>query len=162
MKAILRNVVLGATAAVTAMTMSTAPANAAGAVTFTGGATINCFGCGPSSGKAFLCINGQIGSHTYVHVDVPCTASNANADASFSLNEPAATCPATGSANGTVKTRDGNHTITFAWTRVAGSAVITTAGDIAGGGSAAFAPDSPLPCNGTNVTATFAGSVAGA
>lgn len=149
MKAILRSAVLAATAA-TAMTMTTAPAHADGAVAFTGTATIACFGCGPSTGSASLSVSGSVNGSTQV---------NAAATASFSLNEPSATCPATGSASGSVS--GSGFGVTFNWTRVGATAVITTSGDIDGGGSAAFKADSANPCGGTNVKATFAGSVAG-
>ncbi|HVF04107.1 MAG TPA: hypothetical protein VNA20_04650 [Frankiaceae bacterium] len=154
MKAILRSAVLAATAA-TALAMTTAPANAAGAVAFTGEATINCFGCGPSSGSANLAVTGTVNGTTQV-----ATHGSWNATAGFSVNEPSATCPATGSASGSVS--GAGFTVTFNWTRVGATAVITTAGHINGGGSAAFKADAALPCGAVGVKATFAGSVAGA
>lgn len=147
MKAILRSAVLAA-GVVSTVAMMGAPAQAQGAVAFTGTATIDCFGCGTSTGTATLSGSGVLNG----------AAVSGSASASFDLEEPAATCPASGSASGSVT---GVVNVDFTWLRVGATAVITTSGDIDGAGTAAFAVTSGLVCGEDDVTATFAGAVAG-
>ncbi len=145
MKAILRSAVVVAAAA-SSIAMISTPANAAGAVAFTGTAHIDCFGCGSSTGTADLT---GVGTHSGA------------ATANFTVFEPeGATCVVTGSASGTVT---GAVNVVFNWTRVGATAVITTSGDINGAGVAAFVVTSPVgnPCGGP-VTASVVGAVAGA
>ena len=153
---ILRNVVLAAAVAgATAMTGT--PANAAGAGVFTGVASINCFGCGVSNGSADLWVTGVVGTTPAAAVQ---GVTPPNAKATFSVTEIPSQCPVTGSAVGVVT---GAVNVGFSWTRVGATAVITTTGDINGGGAAAFAVTSPVgnPCGGA-VTAQVVGAVAGA
>jgi hypothetical protein len=110
--------------------------------TFTGTAHINCFGCGPSTGYADLTVTTPAGSGT-VH-------------ATFSVNEPANSCPQTGSASGSFS---GYISGTFTWTRTGGTAVIRTSGDINGMGAAGFAVPGN-PCGGP-VDATVGGAIIG-
>lgn len=113
---------------------------------FTGEAAINCFGCGVSTGTADLTVisTGGMGS----------------AFATYTVFESPAQCPVTGSATGSTT---GSVVVDFNWTRVGATAVITTTGDINGGGVAAFAVTNPLgnPCGGP-VTAAVVGAIAGA
>lgn len=150
MKAILRSAVLAAGVAST-LAMTAVPSSAQGAGVFTGEASINCFGCGVSSGTATLSVTGEVNGVAQV---------GASASATYTVTEIPSQCPVTGSANGTVS---GAVNVTFAWTRVGATALITTSGDINGGGTAVFAVTSPVgnPCGGP-VTANFAGAVAGA
>jgi hypothetical protein len=141
-KAILRSAVLAATAA-TSIAMMGSPASAQDVVVFTADATIACFGCGPSTGTA--------------HLTTVAGTISGEADADFDLNEPPATCPVTGDANGTVS---GDINVTFGWVRVGAIAVITTNGDITGAGVAAFTVEGN-PCGGANVHASVVGAVAG-
>jgi hypothetical protein len=151
LKAILRTAVVAAGMA-TALATSMMPANAAGAVVFTGTADIACFGCGTSSGTAEL---------TGVGVTTGGGAVNGSAHASYTVQEDAGVnCVITGTASGTVT---GSVNVSFNWTRVGAVAVISTTGDINGAGVAAFVVTSPvgLPC-GAHVSATVVGAVAGA
>ena len=112
---------------------------------FSGNARIACFGCGVSNGTASLQF-------------LPLLAS---ATATYTVNEPVgATCVITGSASGTVT---GAVNVSFNWTRVGATAVITTTGDVNGAGVAGFVVTSPVgnPCGGA-VTAQVAGVVTGA
>jgi hypothetical protein len=141
LKAILRSAVIAAGLATSVMVGMTGATADPGAGVFTGSANINCFGCGTSNGKA--------------HLDVTGTVSG-GVDATFTVNEPAATCPVQGSATGSTT---GAVTVNFVWTRLGATAVITTTGQINGAGVAAFVVVG-LPCGGP-VTATVAGALAG-
>ena len=155
MNKILRRI--GLAAAVTASVgMGSAPASAEGAGAFTGTANINCFGCGVSSGTADLCVTGYVLGQPVVGV---CITGGRNATATYTVTEIPSQCPVTGSATGVVT---GAVNVSFSWTRIGETAVITTTGDIDGGGTAKFAVTSPVgnPCGGP-VTASFAGAVAG-
>jgi hypothetical protein len=118
-----------------------------GAAAFTGTSFINCFGCGTSNGNASLNIVGASASGGPI---------NGAANATFTVNEPAATCPVQGSAVGSTT---GALAVNFVWTRLGATAVITTSGDIGGAGVAAFVVVGN-PCGGP-VTATLAGAIAG-
>lgn len=106
------------------------------ATAFSGQAHVNCFGCGDSTGTASLFI-GPSGS-----ADI-----SPNATATFTVNEPPSTCPATGSAAGTVT---GAINVNFTLTRLGSLAVISTTGEITGAGIANIVVTSPLgnPCGG--------------
>ena len=93
---------------------------------FSGTASINCFGCGSSSGTADLTLLDTGGA---VHAD-------------YDVTEPSITCPLTGSATGTTT---GAINVNFTWTRTGATAVISTTGDVNGVGAAAFAAATPLP-----------------
>ena len=150
MKGIMRSAVLAGAAIPAIAIGTTGPAYAQGAGTFHGTAHINCFGCGSSSGTADLKVTGEVNGTAKVEADVTAT---------YTVTEASATCPAVGSATGSFS---GAVNGTFKWTRVGATAVITTTGDIAGAGVAAFAVTSPvgLPCGGP-VNATVVGGVAG-
>ena len=150
---ILRSAIIAAgVAATTAMTFSPASADP-GAVAFSGTATIACFGCGDSTGTATLQGEGATAGRGVV---------SGSASATFTVNEPAVgpACVVTGTATGSVT---GAINVTFGWTRVGATAVITTNGEITGAGAAAFHVTSPsgIPCGASNVTADVAGAVAG-
>jgi hypothetical protein len=154
MKRMLRSALVAVMAAASVAigaTGSTAGAavSASGGV-FNGTATINCFGCGSSSGSASLKVSGVLHGKA---------AANKAVFATYTVSEAAATCPAVGTANGSFS---GAISGTFTWTRVGATAVITTAGGIKGAGVAGFAVTQPkgLPCGGP-VKAAVAGSVAG-
>ncbi|MDQ1696609.1 MAG: hypothetical protein QOJ03_1962 [Frankiaceae bacterium] len=150
MKRIMRSATL-AGLAVTGIALGTSgPAYAQGGGAFQGNAHINCFGCGASSGTAALKVTGVVNGASVVQGAV---------NATYTVTEATATCPAVGSANGSFT---GAVNGTFTWTRVGATAVLTTTGDIKGAGIAAFAVTSPvgLPCGGP-VTAQVVGSVAG-
>jgi hypothetical protein len=151
MKAFLRTAVVVAAAA-SSIAMISTPVNAAGAGAYTGTANIDCFGCGVSTGTACLNLTGVYNGYVAV---------NGQACATYTVNEPAGvTCVVTGSASGTVT---GVVNVSFNWTRVGATAVITTSGDINGAGVAAFVVTSPVgnPCGGA-VTAQVAGVIVGA
>jgi hypothetical protein len=130
-------------------TTDSASAKASGGV-FNGTASINCFGCGTSSGTAALKVSGVLQGKAGAQKAL---------SASYTVSEASATCPAVGTANGSFS---GAVSGSFTWTRVGATAVITTSGGIKGAGIAAFAVKKPvgLPCGGP-VTAVVAGSVAG-
>ena len=181
MKKILRS--LGLTAAlIGSVGLGTTPAHAGpGAVAFVGEAHINCFGCGVSSGTAELCAIGYVVPQGVVKcVDEgplvdwandaianlpaippvpPLPTVAPNVWATYTVFESPTTCPITGSANGATT---GDVVVQFNWTRVGATAVITTTGDINGGGVAVFAVTDPIgnPCGGP-VTAVVAGAIAG-
>jgi hypothetical protein len=150
MKRIIRSAVLAGVAVSGIALGTTGPAYAQGAGAFTGTAQINCFGCGSSAGTASLKVSGEVNGQA---------VTQGNVNATYTVSEASATCPAVGSANGSFS---GAVNGTFTWTRVGATAVLTTAGDIKGAGIAAFAVKSPvgLPCGGP-VTAEVAGTVAG-
>lgn len=156
MKAILRSAIVAAGMAAIAVA-STTPASATpgGAFAFTGSTTLTCFGCGHRDNqKANLSVTGASLA--------PATFVAAPATADFSIDEEGGVlCLVTGSANGTVS--GGGLNVTFNWTRVGAVAVILTAGSVDGAGVAAFVVTDPVgpPCGG-QVTASFAGAVAGA
>lgn len=142
MKAILRSAVIVAGLA-TSVVVGMTGASAADAGVFTGSASINCFGCGSSNGTAELDIAaGTLSGHVH---------------ASYTVNEPPATCPVQGSATGSTT---GAVTVNFVWTRLGATAVITTTGSVNGAGVAAFVVVGN-PCGGP-VTATVAGALVGA
>lgn len=152
MKAILRSAVLAVGVASIAV-LGTTPVSAHhGNVVFEGEAEIDTFGLGASQGRAKLRITGDVHGTTVV---------NEAATATFTLNEPAGTCPATGTASGDVTADDGSFSVDFNWSRVGATAVITTTGDIEGTGVAAFAPTSPIGpiCGHADVRARFAGAL---
>jgi hypothetical protein len=109
-----------------AMSFAIAPASAdpgVGQVAFTCTANLPNFPApngagGTCSGTATGFVAGAGGAHTAVQ-----GAFNAN----FSYNEPLATCPATGTANGqfTITTSAGTVSGNFSWTRAGATAVIT-------------------------------------
>ena len=121
------------------------PCEDATAVAFTAIARIDCFGCGDSQGTAHLDI---IGGGT--------------AEATYTVNEPAIgpACVVTGTASGSTT---GAINVTFSWTRVGATALITTGGEIEGAGVAAFHVTEPsgIPCGATNVVAEVVGAVGG-
>ena len=156
MKAILRSAVLaGSVAMSVAVGMSPASAHDnGGAFAFTGEATIGCFGCGeygPTGNSATFSVTGA-----WTDGD---TESASPHTASFKVIEHPTECPVTGYANGNTS---GSVAVSFDWTRVGATAVITTNGDVDGAGTAVFKVTDPvgLPCGG-KVTAQFAGAVAG-
>jgi hypothetical protein len=167
LKKILRSAVLVAGIA-TGLILGSTSANAAGAGVFTGDVSLNGFGVGSSTGEAWLCVVGAFAPPPTVATAVgPCTSvtghAASNVHATFDLNEPSASCPATGTAVGSVT---GAVTGNFTWTRVGAVAVISTSGGSLGTGVgvAAFAVTSPVgnPCNtaaGTTVKATVAGAL---
>jgi hypothetical protein len=153
MKAFLRTTVAVAAAAASIAMVGT-PADAAGAVVFTGTANIDCFGCGVSTGTAELTGVGTL-------LDPANPVLTGAATANYTVNEPdGATCVVTGAASGTVT---GAVDLSFNWTRVGAVAVITTSGDVEGAGVALFVVTSPVgnPCGGP-VTAQVVGVAAGA
>jgi hypothetical protein len=89
-------------------------------------------------------------------------------NASFSYNEPVATCPAQGTANGTFSIGGGQITGSFSWQRVGATAVITLSnvngGGLTGGTGASVAafesPNAVTNClaGGGALTATVAGT----
>lgn len=149
-----------------------------GAVAFVGEASIVCFGCGVSSGTAELCAEGyndpdvviapcadpgQVeawAAHAIANpVDVNPLPINGNVVATYQVVEIPSQCPVTGSATGSTA---GAVEVDFTWTRVGTTAVITTQGDINGGGVAVFEVTDPIggAC-GNPVTAVVAGAIAG-
>lgn len=171
-------------AAVMAMVMSlfAAPASAAGQgeVAFTGTASLPDFpspgNTGTFSGTASGKLQGVGNSGPYAVV-----YANATMTASFNYNEPAATCPALGTANGSFTISGASvgtdSTVTikgnFSWNRAGATAVITlsnvsvtlngTLEDSGGSGAATAAFESPNAvtnclAGGGPLTATVAGS----
>ena len=183
MKKILRS--LGMTAAIVgSLGLGATPTHAApGAGAFVGEARVGCFGCGVSTGTAVLCAEGystatgpivntclDAGAATAWAADaianLPAVPDlpdplpiNGNVFATYTLFDSPAQCPITGSATGTTT---GAVAVAFNWTRVGATAVITTTGDINGGGVAAFAVIDPAgnPCGGP-VRAAVIGAIAG-
>jgi hypothetical protein len=142
--------VVGALAASVTAGVSPASATPGGSVTCTGTVTLPTFGQGPDHvTNAHLSCTGVIGTTTF---------NNATATVNFDYNEPSATCPATGTASGTVTL--GSYTVSFTWTRVGATAAITTTGAIDGGGVGVFVV-AGNPCGGNNVSATVVAHVAG-
>jgi hypothetical protein len=115
------------------------PASATGAGAFTGTVHINCFGCGLSGGTGHFTLDGT----------------GAPFVASFTVNEPASTCPAIGTAEGTFS---GAVNGRFTWTRYGTYLDIRTNGLP---GSGHFVITSPVgnPCGGP-VAATVTGTIA--
>lgn len=158
MNKILRNIGLSLAVA-GSLGLGTPPASAEDVVVFHGVARINCFGCGTSSGSADLCAIVKAPPYPpYICVGIE--RSHWDTFATYTVFEAPGQCPVTGSATGATT---GAVAVTFSWTRVGANAVITTAGDVNGGGVAAFKVTEPagLPCGGP-VVATVAGTVAGA
>lgn len=173
MNKILRNATLAAAVAASLSVGTPADAAPIGGA-FVGEASINCFGCGSSTGTAELCAEG------YVHPTAVVTACvdpnkvagwatsghvnplpiNPNLFASYTVAEPAgATCVVTGTASGTTT---GVVNVTFNWTRLGAVAVISTSGDVNGSGLGVFVVTEPqgIPCGGP-VTAVVAGVLLG-
>jgi hypothetical protein len=143
MNRILRSTIVSAVAAAgLVLGLGTQAVAAQNAVAFVGTASIACFGCGASTGTATLNLTGTL---------------NGPITATYTVNEPQATCPAAGTAQGTYS---GVANGTFTWTRIGGVALITTQGDLAGSGVAAFAVTNPsaTPC-GKPLTAMVTGAV---
>lgn len=115
---------------------------------FTARAGVNCFGCGVSSGAADIWFAPAVQGVT-----------SPNAKATYTVTEIPGQCPVTGSATGSVT---GVANLSFSWARVGAVAVISTTGDVNGGGTATFAVTSPVgsPCGGS-VTAQVVGAIAG-
>lgn len=155
MKAILRSAILAAGAAST-IVMSTTPASAATAATFTGHAVIGCFGCGtygPAGNSATLNVQGV--------VDDGVASGLANGSASFTVTEPVgATCVVSGSATGTVSvsTSAGVKGGSFTWSRTGAVAVITVP-SISATATAGFAAHATGNICGSRVEAEFAGEI---
>lgn len=152
-----------------AMSLFVAPANAAGAgqLAFTCTASLPNFPAPPNTtggtcnGSASGAIIGTGGQKAVVQ---------GSFNASFSYTEPAATCPATGTASGTFSVDGGAATGKFSWERVGATAVITLsnvsvpAAGISGATGVAVAafesPNAVTNClaGGGPLTATVAGS----
>ena len=115
---------------------------------FYGEAAIDCFGCGVSSGTAALWVAPAVPG-----LDAP------NTFATYTVIEIPSQCPITGSATGSTT---GAMNVTFSWTRVGATALITTTGDVNGGGAAGFVVTDPVgnPCGGP-VRAQVVGAIAG-
>lgn len=150
---ILRSAIVAAGAAASIL-MSTTPASAVTAAVFEGTATIGCFGCGtygPAGNSANFTVTGVVQNN-------PVSATGGSA--TFTVTEPiGATCVVSGSAQGEITFA--GITADFTWTRFGPVAVVSVPG--VGTGAAAFAVTSPAgnPCGGS-VTASFAGTIAGA
>lgn len=169
MNKILRTLGLSA-AIVGSVGLGTTPASAVGAGNFIGEASIVCFGCNVSTGTADLCVNGVFVAEDVPPTSVPPAVTQVeceydgdntvwNVEATYTVIEIPSQCPVTGSATGSTT---GAVNVTFNWTRVGANAVITTTGDIDGGGTASFAVTDPVgnPCGGP-VTAAVAGMIVG-
>jgi len=146
MKRIAMMLALALAAGVPAAVTTPAPA-ATFAVAFTGTAHLPTFPCtgsctGTFSGNATGTPSGAM-------------------TATFSYNEPAATCPASGTADGSGTI--GGQPFTFHWTRVGLTAVITVnVSGTSGASVAAFNPGtSGAACNGGSINATVVGVAAG-
>lgn len=99
---------------------------------------IACYGCGPSSGT----LSGTASGVGRVPLFGP-------VGGSFSFNGPGATCPATGTASGTMS--GSTWSANFNWTQVGAVGVVTTSGGVNGTGTIAFRVEPGNPCGGTNV-----------
>lgn len=150
-----------AVAAVTASTVALGPAPAHAetvAATFTGTATIGCFGCGSYgfAGTASLSLTGLYGNVVNV---------NAYGAANFTVYSPGdATCvagPGYADGNLAVATPIGSKSERFVWTQI-GDALYISMPDIDVSGVGTFTVTSPsgIPCGGP-VTATITGTLAG-
>ncbi|HVF20869.1 MAG TPA: hypothetical protein VNA14_11600 [Mycobacteriales bacterium] len=102
--------------------------------------SIGCYGCGPSSGSLFGTANGT--------GRVPLFGTVAG---TFSINGPAATCPATSIASGSMS--GSTWGVAFVWTQLGAVGVVSTNGGFNGDGTMTFRADSAMPCGGHNVTA---------
>lgn len=150
-----------------------------GAIAFVGEATIDCFGCGElgsGNGTAELCAEGYVTNDLAL---TPCVVPaqvlpwasrvigtphplpiNGNVFATYSVGGPPIMCPIAGAATGSTT---GAVEVVFTWTRIGATALITTQGDINGGGVAVFVVTDPAvgsPCGGP-VRAVFAGVITG-
>ena len=116
---------------------------------FHGTAHINCFGCGPSTGSAFLKFSGAVDGRAIAE---------GSATASYSVWEDLQMCAATGRAAGYFT---GAIDGTFTWTRSGAVAIITTQGDVNGVGIALFSTRRVGLVCGSTIDADIAGSVVG-
>jgi hypothetical protein len=137
----------------TALLTPAMPARATSGLTFTADIVVNGLGAGGRSGEAWLCVNGVVG------LTVVTCGGGYNAHATFTLVNSQPLCLATGDAWGSVT---GAVQTDFTWTRVGGTAFITTSGGSVGNGNgtATFTVTSPagIPC-GQTVRATATGLI---
>jgi hypothetical protein len=154
LKAILRSAVLVSGLAISVVTGMTAATATPGVVAGAGFATLeDGFGNdAPGHGTADLTGAGLVGT-------TPIVPGSIHAD--FTYSEPSATCPAQGTAFGTVS---GSLNGGFTWVRVGVVALITVNAEVSGNGVAVFATTSPIgnPCRtSAPVTAVVVAGIAG-
>ncbi|MDQ1695116.1 MAG: hypothetical protein QOJ03_469, partial [Frankiaceae bacterium] len=144
---------LGLAVATTVLSANPAPASAAAGGAFKGTLTINCFGCGASSGRATLKATGTIAGKRIVQA--PLTMS-------FTFYSSLATCPVQGQATGTYSgAADGYFGANFGPTG-ATFGIVSFTGEINGVGTISLASTTPdvISC-GQPLSATVVGEFAG-
>ncbi len=158
---------------------ASAMARSGGAVLFEAAVHINCFGCGDSNGTASFCVTGTANGSAFAgcgyegqHHRGRRAVIGGGGVATYTVHEDNAIgveCVISGTANGTSATSgtalgrmSGAISGTFTWTRVGAVALMATAGDINGVGTAVFAVTSPVgpPCGGA-VDAVAIGQISG-
>lgn len=126
----------------------------------------NCAFTGTATLPEFPAEDGENGTFSGTIDCVGTVSISGTMTADFSYSEPAATCPATGTADGTFSINNGAVTGDFAWDRVGATAAIVISNvdgegftNGSGAGEAAFDPEeTPVTCDGSPITALVAGS----
>jgi hypothetical protein len=155
-KALLASAAL-ATSLVAIVAPSPASASTGDSLAFSVNATVACFGCGATSATGSGTVSGQFHGQTFVNAVLTINAP------SPTVNEPALTCPATGTVASGNFAIAGGPSGTFDWGRVGAAATVTVRpnGHPSGTGAATLVVTAPLgnPCGQANVKVTVTGAV---